>query len=53
MKAGKEGNEFCNELECKHGESFRAMDGTTCSDGAWCQTGECVADSRAARAPGK
>lgn len=58
MKGDYEGHELCKTTMCRHGDGFESgnfmpMDGTTCSNGAWCRVGKCVPDSRAPRAPGK
>lgn len=48
---GREGNNLCQAIRCTSHKSFKALDGTTCSNGAWCQKGKCVPDKRAPRAP--
>ena len=48
----KGGHNICQKMWCKEGH-FEAMDGTTCSNGAWCISGKCTPDRRAPKAPGK
>lgn len=59
MKGNNEGRkDLCEEILCRDRKSpktsnFMPMEGTTCSNRAWCRGGKCVPDGRAPKAPGK
>ena len=59
MKGYENDQKICKVIRCYYEGNcnidylLNAMDGTTCSNGAWCRKGNCVLDSRAPKAPSK